>query len=227
MFINKHKDLELEIIKGIDGTALFPAVEFIWQFPKEFFIENNLDYKRCAGWNKGQLGCAMSNLLVQKEILHRKLSNALILEDDALLIDSNLEYFVDSIKELPKSWELFYLGYRDSKYFANRITRALLRIHYKLSPVVIQNKASNVKGKYFLAENFSKHLYKPGIYMGTHAYALSYNGAKKIVDLDSPLQYGFDTTLMHACYHNLVEGYALKEKLFQSNPKFETSLING
>ena len=70
------KDVEIEIFEGVDGKDLFPDIEYIYYFPKPFFEENNLDYDRCAKWNKGQLGCAMSNFLVQREILRRNLKNA-------------------------------------------------------------------------------------------------------------------------------------------------------
>ena len=78
----------------------------------------------------------------------------------------------------------------------------------------------------FFLSSFSKHLNLPGIYVGTHAYALSNEGAKKIILIDTPLQYGFDTTLMHASYHKLVNSYSLKKPLFIPNPIFKTSLTN-
>jgi hypothetical protein len=78
----------------------------------------------------------------------------------------------------------------------------------------------------FLPKTFSNSLYLPGVYFGTHAYALSLTGAQKIVGIDTPLRYGFDTTLLHACYNKMINAYALKKTLFIPNPNFETTLIN-
>ena len=81
-------------------------------------------------------------------------------------------------------------------------------------------------GKHFLTSSFSKRLNKPGLYTGTHAYALSYEGAKKIVAIDTPLRYGFDTTFMYANYNRLINSFSLKKPLFIPNGKFDSSLVN-
>ena len=111
MFVKGNPDLEIEIFPGIDGTELFPSIKYVCNFPVNFFIENKLLYDRCQIWNKGQLGCAMSNLKIQKEIVDRKLQKVLVLEDDAFLVTNQIAYFNKAVKELPPDWDLFYLGF--------------------------------------------------------------------------------------------------------------------
>jgi glycosyl transferase family 25 len=226
-FLLKYPDLKVEIFHGVDGKDLFPQLEYVSMFPKTFFFENKLCYDRCRYWNKGQLGCAMSNLLIQKNIVKEKLNKVLILEDDAYFIENRITYFQSAILELPQNWELFYLGYNPiSRWSENKFTRSLLKIKHLIKPSNIEGLSSGKWNKQFFSKSFSEHLNIPGVYGGTHAYALSYEGAIKIVNLDTPLKHGFDTTLMFANFHKLVNSYSLKLPLIVPNTAFKTSLIN-
>jgi glycosyl transferase family 25 len=228
LFKKLHPQLHFEIFDGIDGKELFPELEFVSQFPKDFFEIHNLQYERCKNWNKGQLGCAMSNLFIQKKIIADCIPKALILEDDALIIDENITCFQSSLKELPLDWELFYLGYNDFSRVMeyNWFIQQSIKIKYLLKAVKIEGKSSRTFSKRFFSKSFTKSLNIPGILGGTHAYAITIVGAKKIVKLDSPLKYGFDTTLMHANYHKIIRSFSLKERLIIPNENFETSLTN-
>ncbi|MEO6731314.1 MAG: glycosyltransferase family 25 protein [Ferruginibacter sp.] len=226
-FISNNPNLEVEVFWGVDGKELFPSIEYVGDFPADFFRANHLNYERCLSLNKSQVGCAMSNLFVQKEIVKRGLKRVLILEDDAYLVAKELPGFQRAIKELPLDWELFYLGFRQpSKWAQHPFTRFFTRIKYWMKPTVIVGMSSANFRKRFFTGWFSRHLNIPGVYIGTHAYALSYEGAKKIVAIDTPLKYGADIALMYANYHKLINGYSLKHQLFIPNPIFETSLIN-
>ncbi len=226
-FLKNNPDLEVEVIQGIDGQALYPSLENVWYFPQSFFIEYQLDYDHCKQWNKGQLGCAMSNLLVQKEILKRKLQKVLILEDDAKLLSLNITMFDKAIKELPLDWDLFYLGYNSpTKWAEHKLSRLFVKLKHLIKPVFTENMSSRTITKRYFSSSYSRYLKIAGVYAGTHAYGLSYEGAKKIVTLDTPLKHGFDTTLMYANYNKLIKGFALKRPLFIPNPKFETTLVN-
>lgn len=226
-FLIKYPDLKVEVFQGIDGKELFPKLEFVGMFPKTFFNENNLSYNRCKIWNKGQLGCAMSHLLLQRQIVKEKLNKVLILEDDAYLIEDRIAYFQSAILELPLNWELFYLGYNPiSRWSENKFIRTLLKIKHLIKPTNTDGLSSRERNKHFFSKSYSKNLNIPGVYGGAHAYALSYEGVKKILNLDTPLKYGFDTTLMFANFHKLINSYSLKLPLIVPNSSFETSLIN-
>ncbi len=226
-FSSKYPTIEFEIFPGVDGKELFPSIEFIKDFPIDFFKTNNLSFDRCKVWNKGQLGCAMSNYLVQQEIVKRKLNKVLILEDDALLLENMLDYFQSAILELPEYWDLFYLGFNPlSKWSENSFTRFLLKLKHFIRPTITEGLSSGNLCKRYFPSSFSTKLNKPGLYGGTHAYALTYEGALKILDIDTPLKFGFDTTLMYANYNMLLKSISLKKPLFVPNPIFDTSLVN-
>ena len=196
-------------------------------FPDFFFKENNLDFKTCSRFNKGQLGCAMSNNLVHKFILNNNYNKTLILEDDALLIPASLPDFEAALKELPENWELFYLGYNPiSSWSQNKILIKIQKFKYFIIPVKVEGMTSRTIKHRFFPTSFSKNLNKPGLYTGTHAYALSFDGAKKLIELDSPLEKGFDILLMYANYNKLLKSFSLKKQLFIPNKLFKTSLLN-
>lgn len=227
IFLNQNSSLNVEVFEGVDGIELFPELEHVWMFPKSFFLGNGLSYDRCCHWNKGQLGCAMSNLALQKNIVEQKLNKVLILEDDALIVEDQLPFFQNAIAELPHDWDLFYLGFNPiSRWSENKFTKIPLKIKHFFKPSIIEGLSSSNFNKQFFSKSFSKNLNIPGVYGGTHAYALSLEGAKKIVELDTPLKHGYDSTLMYAIYHNLINAYSLKVQLILSNSAFKTSLIN-
>ncbi|MBY0476818.1 MAG: glycosyltransferase family 25 protein [Chitinophagaceae bacterium] len=226
-FLQQNPDLKVEIFDGVDGRMLFPEIDQVFKFPLYFFEQNKLSYERCKRWNKGQLGCAMSNLFLQKKIVSEQIGKALIMEDDAFIKTESLLFFQKALLELPKDWDLFYMGYNPpSRWSENLFTRQLLRIKHFIKPAFSEGLSSGALGKRYFSESFSSHLNKPGIYGGTHGYALSYEGAKKILTIDTPLQFGFDTTLMYANYHKLLNSYSLKKPLIIPNSDFVTSLIN-
>ena len=227
VFLKNNSELDVEVFKGIDGQLLFPDLEHVSYFPERFFKINDLDKKSCSRFNKGQLGCAMSNKLIHKLTVDNSYKQVLILEDDALLLPTYLTNFKMATKELPKNWELFYLGYNPlSNCSENSFLRILTRIKYFIKPVIIEGMSSGSTTQSFFSSSFSKNLNIPGLYTGTHAYALSYEGAIKLIQLDSPLRKGFDVLLMYANYYKLLKSYSLKKQLFIPNKNFESSLIN-
>lgn len=151
----------------------------------------------------------------------------LILEDDSVILQQNIQSFILSCKEIPESWELFYLGYNPmSRWSENIFTRQILRLKHLIFPVSPEGLTSGSFTKRFFSVSFSSSLNLPGVYGGAHAYALSYEGALKILNIDTPINLGFDTTLMYANYHHLINGFSLKKRLFIPDVKFPTSLVN-
>lgn len=102
-----------------------------------------------------QIGCALSHYEIIKEAKRKNYSKILILEDDFSFIKS-LDYLnaklSNSIKELPKNWDLFYFG----SYFTKG---------YDYNPI----------------EKYSKNLIKVNTGFCTHAISYSLKGINKIL----------------------------------------------
>jgi len=72
-------------------------------------------YKRASGLDSMSLGvfaCAFSHLFLYRELKKNNMNNILILEDDAILIEKNIDYTVECYKNLPTDWDVFFLGYK-------------------------------------------------------------------------------------------------------------------
>lgn len=60
----------------------------------------------------GVFACAFSHLYLYRKLKNENnTNNILILEDDAVLIEKNIESVIESYRELPKDWDVFFLGY--------------------------------------------------------------------------------------------------------------------
>ena len=55
----------------------------------------------------GELGCAISHIMVWEDALKNKHDNILVLEEDFVVLN---ELLVNDFKSLPSDWDLFYLG---------------------------------------------------------------------------------------------------------------------
>ncbi|MEO5783459.1 MAG: glycosyltransferase family 25 protein, partial [Ginsengibacter sp.] len=61
--------------------------------------------------NPGQIGCALSHKNIYEEIINKRYTKTLILEDDVEAVTESINLFSEIIKELPDDWELLYFDY--------------------------------------------------------------------------------------------------------------------
>ena len=215
-------NIKYELYEGVDGKALFPEIEYIADFPDSFFIENNIDKARVSRMSRGQLGCALSNRNLQKKIVDENISRALILEDDVYLNFENVNKLNTIVKELPTDWELLYLGYTETSPVFKRPFRFLNFIHHLFFKRSISG-CSNSNYKKYYPQKYSSTLDNPGVYFGTHAYAITHDGGRKILKHDTPLGTGYDENLMRCYYHYSLKAFSVYKKIFLLHP-FETTL---
>lgn len=59
----------------------------------------------------GRIGCIKSHLEIIKQAKKKKLDNVLIFEDDAIIVNDNINSVLfQATSQLPSDWDLFYLG---------------------------------------------------------------------------------------------------------------------
>ncbi|CAG8708720.1 25188_t:CDS:1, partial [Dentiscutata erythropus] len=105
-----------------------------------------------------QKACYLSHYFIYKEIIYKGYNNALILEDDADFELNITAIMTDIHRDLPASWETLYIG-------------------HCFEPVGEQvGRSSSVH-----------RLYKSVVPMCLHAYAVSYSGACKLIELLDPV----------------------------------------
>lgn len=60
---------------------------------------------------KGQIGCTISHIKIWEEVVKNKYTHALVLEDDAIILNKNFKTHVNNlIKELPEKYNIVLLG---------------------------------------------------------------------------------------------------------------------
>jgi glycosyl transferase, family 25 len=161
--------------------------------------------------NPGELACALSHRMVYEEMVKHNWQKVLILEDDVLPLHNNLALLPNALNELPADWELLYLGYLKNE----TVTPALRckQFFYKLLSALGLMKWSFTMVSNMLPRKYSLHLKKAGFHDCTHAYAVTLNGAKKLLGAQTPVVYRADDALSHT----ILQG---KLKAFVTAPKF-------
>jgi glycosyl transferase family 25 len=136
----------------------------------------------------------------------------LILEDDVLPIIENLHDLPAAIQELPVNWELVYLGYLKHE----KVTAALKtkQFFYKIISAFGLMAWSYKMVSNLLPTAFSKHLKKAGFHDCTHAYALTQEGAKKLLAAQTPVVYRADDLLSATIMKGELNAFITEPKFF-------------
>ncbi len=214
--------LNYTLFEGIEGRNLVPQKEHPFQFPLEYFAQNNIAYDRFKLSSGGQLGCALSHQSIYKEVIINNYKSVLILEDDSSLESSNWNELTRVMNQLPSNWDLCYFGYGEIVKFQRSFLNIFLRWYHHFK----KNKMYDISfGKYpgdFYPKKFRSFL-KGGVYLGTYGYAISLHGAEVLYNQTIPLKYVADELLMEASYHGWLESFASRKPLIYHNNNFKSS----
>ncbi len=172
--------------------------------------------------NAGQIGCALSHKNIYEEIINKGYTKTLILEDDVKAVTESINIFSEIIKELPGNWELLYFDY--SK---NEDPQQLKKYWYHLQKIT-----GGLKWDYTIINNlypkhFSKYLSVAGFHDYTDAYAVTLSGAKKLLELQSPVSYVADNLLAVAAASKRLNAFISRPKLFQQLSQGESTTFDS
>jgi len=168
--------------------------------------------------NEGQVGCALSHKNIYEDIVKNEYKRVLILEDDAEPITESFKQFSNIINELPDDWELLYLDYSKNEK----------PVQLKKSWYHLQKLAGALKWDHRIISNlypthFSKYLSVAGFHDYTDAYAVTLSGAKKLIELQTPVSYVADNLLAIAAASKKLNAFISHPKLFQQLSQQEYS----
>jgi glycosyl transferase family 25 len=162
--------------------------------------------------NTTQIGSAWSHRLVYEDMLAQGYEKVLILEDDVILKKEGLALLDEMIQQLPQNWELWYLDYHKNlrRNFGTFLIQQAL--HFK-------KLIGKLKWSHAMISNLYARKYKPNIFVaGSHefstAYAITKEGAKKLIQLQTPIVFCADNLLSYACANTIVNGYVSVPKVF-------------
>ena len=139
----------------------------------EKYISNNTTNKCYYFCSPSMIGCWLSHYKLWKYIVKNKYDNVLILEDDAYPVYQN-EEFQQKLNEywtqVPEDWDMVYLGCFGTCDQASTEKNFFSLYSGKNNEKVYKNNI------------LQPNIVIPGFPLGTHAYMLSYKGAKKLIN---------------------------------------------
>lgn len=204
-----------ENLRGLSFEA-FSAVDGRLLDIDKLIAEGAYDPRLAAAarWNRlpltpGGIGCALSHLKLLQMVSASSWRRVLVLEDDAWVSLDGLVLVPEVLEQLPDEWDLLYLGYLDKEPLR-------LRDKLKIGLVMPLLNMLGLKS-YDMAfirnhwpRPFSQDLLRAGFHNGTHAYAVTREGARKILSMHSLVSLTIDTEFGNLCAHKQLAAYAVR-----------------
>ncbi|HEX8461128.1 MAG TPA: hypothetical protein VF623_06845, partial [Segetibacter sp.] len=123
-----------------------------------------------------------------------------------------LALFEEMIEQLPENWDIWYLDYHKNlrRNFGTFMVQQAM--HF-------QKLIGKLKWSHTVIRNFYARKYRPNLFIaGSHdfstAYAITDAGAKKLINLQTPIVFCTENLLSHACTNAIAEGYVSVPKVF-------------
>jgi glycosyl transferase family 25 len=221
--INKRlAGISFDFFYGVDKNEL--TAQFIrdnYVYDKKTSLSVKQVFKEL---NKGELACALSHRNLYKYIVENGWKKVLVLEDDIIPDPDNLSYLGETLQELPPNWGLFYLGYQ--KHENVTLGLRLKLFWYKVMCMLGLSRLPLKMVNNILPKKFSRHLMKAGFHDCTHAYALTLETAKQMIDAQTQVKYRSDNLLTSQVLNEKVIAFVSKFQFFRQQINFDRSEIS-
>jgi glycosyl transferase, family 25 len=210
LFARRFKGLDYSFFFGADKNK-FTVEETIQK--KIFSEELTRKHHRYGKTMKpGEIACAWSHKMMYEEIITNNYNRVLIFEDDAVPDETQVKQIPEMLNEVPASCELLMWGWakNEKNNMAGRLKQFIYHFQYQLGFLKWNHRI--IRNLY--AQPFSKHLKKAGFHDYTYAYAVSQTGAKKLLEMQTPIQYIADNLLAHAATNEVLDSYIAYPQVF-------------
>ena len=171
--------------------------------------------------NPGEIACSLSHRNIYQAMIDNKWEKVLVFEDDVVPEYKNISLLAGMIHELPRDWELLYLGYLKNEKPGYR--SQLKHFWYKIQSSLGFSKLPYSMVKNLLPKAFSQNLMKAGYHDCTHAYAITLAGARKLLAVQTPVQYRADNAISYLVLKNAIKAFAGKPPLFHQEVFIDNS----
>lgn len=158
----------------------------------------------------GHVGCSLSHRTIYAQMVEHGWRRVVVLEDD--VVPGALDLLPAALGQLPESWELCYLGYlgNDAVTPRARLKRAL---YLALAPLGLSRWRPG-EALRLLPRPFSPNLRRAGRHLCTHAYAVTLEGARKLLAAQTPVAFRADQLLAYLVLRGKIEAYATHPVFF-------------
>ncbi len=160
----------------------------------------------------GEIGCALSHRRIYEQMLANGWRRVVVLEDDVVPEEAVLRLLPAALEQLPAGWELCYLGYLGSAEVT--ACRRLKRAAYVALSWLGLGRWGTDEALRLLPRPFSANLRRAGRHMCTHAYALTLEGARKLVAAQTPVAFYADQLLTYLVLHGALDAYVTSPRFF-------------
>ncbi|HMW65688.1 MAG TPA: glycosyltransferase family 25 protein [Chitinophagaceae bacterium] len=160
----------------------------------------------------GEIACSWSHRMMYEDMIANGYNRVLIMEDDAVPNEKQLQQLPAILSEIPENCELLFWGW-DKNGDRNGFT-PLKQLIYHLQHSLGKLKWDHTMIKNLYARPFSPHLKKAGFHDFTFAYSINHSGAKKLIEMQTPLQYIADNLLAHAATKEVLTAYICYPAVF-------------
>lgn len=206
----RMQGIDFEFFYGTDKNDLTPeriSSEYVYDKKASLSVRQVF-----PEMNTGEIACSLSHCNIYEAIIHNNWQRVLILEDDVVPDFNTLPGLESALQQLPAHWELCYLGYLKNE----RITTGLRikKIWYSIMRTLGLSKLTYRQIRHLAPEPFTGSLWKAGFHDCTHAYAVSIEGAKKLLKAQTPVKYRADNLLTALVLDEQINGYAVKQNFF-------------
>ena len=226
--VPRFKERQEKVKERLDGISF----DFFYGVDKndltDTFIRANYIYdkknslaitQQIKPLNKGEIACALSHRNIYSAMLENDWRHVLIFEDDVVPDTNQLPILIDCLQELPPDWELFYLGYLKNE--RPGIGKRLKQLWYKIQSRLGLTRLPYSMVKNRLPKKFSPTLMKAGFHDCTHAYAVSLEGAKKLLKTQTPVIYRADNLLSALVLKGSLRAFISRSLLFNQEISFD------
>lgn len=160
----------------------------------------------------GEIACSWSHRLIYADMLEKKYRRVLILEDDAVPDEQALNQVDAILHELPAEAELLFWGWgkNEKRDLAGWWKQQVYHVQHALGLLKWNHRV--IRNLY--ARPFSDHLKKAGFHDFTYAYAITNSAARKLIEMQTPIQYIADNLLAHASTEEVIQAFTVCPKVF-------------
>jgi glycosyl transferase family 25 len=160
----------------------------------------------------GAVACALSHRFIYEQMVANGWRRVVVFEDDVVPVEAALDLLPAALQQLPAGWELCYLGYLGNEELTAR-TWLKRAFYVALAPFRLVRwrlgEALRLRPR-----PFSPNLRRAGRHMCTHAYAVSLEGARKLVEAQTPVRFYSDQLLTFLVLRGRLDAYVTHPVLF-------------
>lgn len=126
--------------------------------------------------------------------------------------------------KLPDRWDFLYLGYMENQDYMPLSTRVKIKLAYPVFRMFGYKKFNPNRIRLKYHKPYSDNLDIAGFHTGTHAYAVTNEGARKILRFQTPVIMAPDNAIGQMIMDGDLKALRLKERVFYQNRELPTTI---